>query len=107
MNVLYPTYMQIRKANPEFAGKLLIDTYHRLKNISQVAQLFNTTRKTARAILKKYEKSGQLSDYSRKPKNSPNKTPPYIELIITAERKETGYGVVRPIFVDIFLPSNL
>lgn len=92
MSLFYPTYMQLRKANPEFARKLIIDAYEKLKNISQVARLLKTTRKTVRATLKKYNKSGHLTDYSRKPKNSPNKTPPHIELIIIAERKKTGFG---------------
>jgi|GEM_PF-4136442 len=33
-----------------------------------------------------------LKDLLKRPKNSPNKTPPHIEAIILRERKKTGYG---------------
>ncbi|MFN4228178.1 MAG: helix-turn-helix domain-containing protein, partial [Candidatus Ratteibacteria bacterium] len=48
-------------------------------------------------IIKRYKEKGEngLKDLSRRPKNSPNKTPVYIESIIIAEREKTGYGRAR------------
>ncbi len=92
---LYPSYKELRKFNPLLARKALLEAYFTVnKNISEVARLFKTTRKTVRKALKRYELYGEegLKDQSRRPKNSPNKTPPHIEAIILAERKKTGYG---------------
>ncbi len=92
---LYPSYKELRKFNPEMARKALVETYFKVnKNASEVARLFKTTRKTIGKAIKRYELYGEegLKDQSRRPKNSPNKTPPHIEALILAERKKTGYG---------------
>ncbi|MGB9715830.1 MAG: helix-turn-helix domain-containing protein [Thermodesulfovibrionales bacterium] len=64
--------------------------YTKLKNISLVAKHFKTTRKTIRKILQRHEtlKEEGLKDLSKRPKTSPNKTPPHIELTIITERKK-------------------
>jgi transposase len=76
------------------ARRALIKAYQRAGNISLVARLFRTTRKTVRKALQRYNHHGEegLKDISRRPRHSPNKTPLHIEAIILAERKRTGYG---------------
>jgi 16S rRNA A1518/A1519 N6-dimethyltransferase RsmA/KsgA/DIM1 with predicted DNA glycosylase/AP lyase activity len=76
---LYPTYRELYKHNPVMARKALI----KVKNISLVSRLFRTTRKTVRKALQRYteHKDELLKDLSRRPRHSPNKTPPHIEVL--------------------------
>lgn len=70
LNLLYPKYTELKKANPEFARRCIIKAYERLKSISIVARHFHSTRKTVRKILQRDEtlKEGGLKDLSRRPK---------------------------------------
>ena len=94
LNLLYPKYTELRSANKEFARKMVISLYHHERSISKVAALLRTTRKTVRKTIKRFEahKEEGLKDLSRRPKRSPNKTPPHLELAIISLRKRTGYG---------------
>ena len=73
LTLLYPKYTELRKANPEFA------------------------RRTVRKIIRRFKEHREegLKDLPRRPKRSPNKTPPHLELAILSVRKKTGYGRVR------------
>ncbi len=53
---LYPRYKELRKFNPEMARKALVEAYFTVnKNISDVARLFKTTKKSVRKAIKRYE----------------------------------------------------
>jgi len=95
--ILYPSYRELLKADKIMARKFIIQTYQKTGNISEVARIFKTTRKTVRQIIKRYGAKGEagLVDLSRRPKSSPKKTATHIEGIIIAEREKTGYGRER------------
>ncbi len=97
MITLYPAYKELLKANEIFARQLLIRTYKEVKSITKAAEILKTTRKTVRKIPKRFEEKGEegLKSLSRRPKNSPNRTPLHLECMIIAERKKTGYGRER------------
>jgi transposase len=97
LEILYPSYKELLKADRIMARKFIIQAYEKTKNISEVSRIFKTTRKTIKKIIKRYKEKGEegLKDLSRRPKNSPRKTPAYIEVIIIAEREKTGYGRER------------
>jgi len=91
---LYPSYKELYNQNPVFARKQVLEVYRKTKNKSFTAKMFKTNRCVVRQIVKRYELYGEegLKDLPKRPKNSPNKTPPHIEAIILTERKKTGYG---------------
>jgi len=97
LEILYPSYRELLKADKIMARKFIIQAYEKTKNISELSRIFKTTRKTVKEIIKRYQQKGEdgLKDLSRRPKNSPRKTPAYIEGIIIAEREKTGYGRER------------
>jgi len=97
MITLYPAYKELLKANEIFARQLVIRTYKEVKSITKTAEILKTTRKTVRKILKRFEERGDegLKSLSRRPKNSPKRTPLHLECMIIAERKKTGYGRER------------
>jgi transposase len=94
LTLLYPKYTELRKANPEFARRTVISLYENTRNISKVAKILKATRKTVRKIIRRFKEHREegLKDLSRRPKRSPNKTPPHLELAILSVRKNTGYG---------------
>ena len=59
-------------------------------NISETASYYNTTRKTVRKWLRRFEQKGLegLKDISRAPKNIPHKMPEASEWEIVALRKD-------------------
>lgn len=97
LEILYPSYRELLKADEIMARKFIIQAYEKTKNISEVARIFKTTRKTVRKIIKRYKEQGEngLVSKSKRPKNFPRKTPTYLEGIIISERKKTGYGRER------------
>ena len=94
MNELYISYLELYKQSPFFARKKLVEAYLKIRNISEVARIFHTTRKTVRKALQRWEREGEegLKDRSRRPHNCPRRTPLHIEIIIVSERIKTGYG---------------
>ena len=61
-----------------------------MRIISKTAKILGISRKTVRRAI-----NGPLSDISRKPKSSPNKTPPNFEDLIVKEAKRTGFRYRR------------
>ena len=51
--ILYPSYRELLKADKIMARKFIIQTYQKTGNISKVARIFKTTRKTVRQIMEK------------------------------------------------------
>ena len=94
---IYPRYHELGKSAPVLARKAIIRAYEELGNISEVARIYRTTRKTVRKVLRRWEEEGEsgLKDRSRRPRNSPRRTSLAVEGMITAVRKETGYGRER------------
>ena len=107
LNLLYPKYTELRSANKEFARKMVISLYHHERSISKVAALLRTTRKTVRKTIKRFEahKEEGLKDLSRRPKRSPNKTPPHLELAIISLRKRTGNRRDRIVRIEVKLST--
>jgi transposase len=68
-------YKQLRAINPEAARKAVLE-YLKTNNhnIANAARVFGINRPVVYDILKK-EKEGDLKDRSRRPKNSPHRTP--------------------------------
>ncbi|PMP95112.1 MAG: hypothetical protein C0168_07025 [Candidatus Aminicenantes bacterium] len=91
---IYPTYYELSKSAPLLARKAIIRAYEERRNISEVARMFQTTRKTVRKVLRRWKERGEegLKDLSRRPKRSPRRTSAVVEALIVAERKKTGYG---------------
>ncbi|MCD6450330.1 MAG: hypothetical protein J7L34_07480 [Thermotogaceae bacterium] len=76
--------------SPAFARHMVKMKYNELRNITKTAEYFGITRATVRRAI-----YGPENDMSRKPKNSPNKTPEYLENLIVFCAKETGFKYVR------------
>jgi len=91
---IYPTYQELGKSAPVLVRKFVIRAYEETGNISEVARMFGTTRKTVRKVLRRWKEGGEegLKDLSRRPKRSPRRTSAAVEAMIVAERKKTGYG---------------
>ena len=91
---IYLTYYELCKSAPLLARKAIIKAYEETGNISEVARLFRTTRKTVRKVLRRWREGGEdgLKDLSRRPNRSPRRTSAAVEALIVAERKKTGYG---------------
>ena len=94
---IYPRNYELCKSAPVLARKGLIRAYEELGSISAVAKAFGTTRKTVRKVLRRWDKEGEsgLKNRPRRPGNSPRRTSLAVEGMITAVRKETGYGSPR------------
>ncbi|MEM3484325.1 MAG: hypothetical protein QXQ64_05540 [Candidatus Bathyarchaeia archaeon] len=56
LSLLYPRYVELKKVDEVFARRCILRAYENLKNISKVARLFGTTRKTVKTISKTYQK---------------------------------------------------
>ncbi len=91
---IYPTYYELCKSAPLLARKAIVRAYEETGNISEVARLFRTTRKTVRKVVRRWRERGEegLKDLSRRPRRSPRKTSAAVEGLIVAERERTGYG---------------
>jgi transposase len=89
---IYPTYYELGKSAPLLARKAIIRAYEETGNISEVARLFRTTRKTVRKVLRRWRERGEegLKDLSRRPRRSPRKTSAAVEALIVAERKRSA-----------------
>ena len=79
-------------------------------NFSSLCREYNITRRTGYKWLDRYEKSGEVSDRSRKPLVTANKTPEEIERLIIDERtKHPGWGAKKIKYVlenkDAKMPS--
>ncbi len=88
-------YKALRKINPEAARKAVLEylnTNHH--NIADAASVFGINRSVVYDILKK-EKEGDLKDRSRRPKNSPHKTPGEIEDRVIEVKNKTRLGPKR------------
>jgi putative transposase len=91
---LYPSYKELYQQAPLFARKNVIKVYQQTKNKSLTARIFKTHLCVVRELIKRFEQEGEegLKNRSRRPKNSPHKTPVHIEGMILTEREKTGYG---------------
>jgi len=84
-------YHEMRKLSPEKARELVRIVFEKNNhNISKTAKILDISRKTVRRAI-----NGPLSDISRKPNSSPNKTPPNFEGLIVKEAKRTGFRYRR------------
>jgi len=81
----------VKKLRKEFA-----EAAKCCSNFSSLCREFNITRKTGYKWLDRYEKFEELSDQSRKPHTTANKTPEQTELRIVEERsKHPGWGAKK------------
>ncbi|NPV83098.1 MAG: helix-turn-helix domain containing protein [Candidatus Aminicenantes bacterium] len=76
------------------ARRAIIRAYEQTGNVSEVARMFRTTRKTVRKVLGRWKERGEkgLENLSRRPNRFPRKTSSAVEAMILAEREKTGYG---------------
>jgi len=95
------SYMELyrmtdKKSIPQLRMKF-IRAYNQGVSISEIARRFNTSRNVINKWVKRCEHSGSdaLSDKSRKPKHSPNKTDESIQQKILEFRAKTGFGRKR------------
>lgn len=67
---IYPTCYEVCKSAPVLARRAIIGAYEENRNISEVARLFRTSRKTVRKVLRRWKERGKegLKDLSRRPK---------------------------------------
>ena len=89
------TFLNFYKADAVKARKKIIEVYQANKgNISKTARDLQCDRKTVRKAVRRYEEEGEegLKDRSRRPKTSPNKTSPQLELAIRNLAKNNGWG---------------
>lgn len=88
-------YKKLRAINPEAARRALLE-YLKTNNhnIANTAKAFAINRPIVYDILKK-EREGDLKDRSKRPKNSPNKTPEEIEDKVIEVKNKTRLGPKR------------
>ncbi len=90
MTVVENYYQRILDSkSPATIRKQLVEVYNTTKNISLVARLFKTTRKTVRKIVRRYQAEGEagLMNRSRRPQHMPRKIPAALEAKIIALRE--------------------
>ncbi|MEO0109855.1 MAG: helix-turn-helix domain-containing protein, partial [candidate division WOR-3 bacterium] len=75
----------------------MIEEYNKGKNISQISREYGVSRNTLRKWIKRYKEKGEeeLKELSRKPHNSPNRTPKEIQEKILELYKKTNWGRKR------------
>jgi len=88
-------YKTLRKINPE-AARIAVLEYLKTNggNIASAARAFGINRPVVYDILRK-EDEGDLKDRSKRPKNSPNKTPGEIEDKVIEIKNKTRLGPKR------------
>ena len=71
--------------------------YEQYRNYTRVAKECRMDRHTVKRIVTRYQKEGLkgLEDLSRRPRNSPNRTPEEIEKLVLDLRKKTNFGATR------------
>jgi hypothetical protein len=85
------TYKELRKQSPSFAREVVRKVLEEQGgNVSKTAKILKTTRNTV-----KRARDGKLEDESRRPKNSPKKTKPFLEDLIREEGKNSGFRYRR------------
>lgn len=57
---IYPTYYELCKSAPLLARKAIVRAYEETGNISEVARLFRTTRKTVRKVVRRWKERGRM-----------------------------------------------
>lgn len=88
-------YKTLRKINPETARIAVLEYLKTNRgNIAGTARAFGINRPVVYDILKK-QKEGDLKDRSRRPRNSPNKTPGEIEDQVIKSKNKTRLGPKR------------
>lgn len=90
-----PYYAMIRSDNANVTLRARMVRYAEDHSISAAARLFRTSRKTVRKWLERHRAGEPLTDRSRRPKTSPNRTDPQTEQKVVGLRKKTGYGPHR------------
>lgn len=87
-------YREVYAMNAIEARKQLVRTYQQLGSISATARLWHTSRQVVRKWVSRYLAEGEegLVDRSRRPQRSPRQTPPELEQVVLAARRETGLG---------------
>ena len=92
------TFLDLYKANPVAARKKILEVYiANGGNISKTARQLKCDRKTVRKAVKRFKAEGEkgLKDKSRRPRNSPTKTPLFLEQAIVNLHKKHGWGRYR------------
>ena len=104
------TFLNFYKTDTVAARRKIIEVYQANKgNISKIASDLQYDRKTVRKTIKRYKEEEEegLKDRSRKPKTSPNKTSPQLELEITNLAKNNGWGRYRIFGHLIFMTQKI
>ena len=97
-------YKTLRKINPQ-AARIAVLEYLKTNrgNIAGTARAFGIQRPVVYDILKK-EKEKNLKDRSRRPRNSPNKTPAQVEDQVVEAKNKTRLGPKR---LSVYLQKYL
>lgn len=88
-------YKALRKVNPE-AARMAVLEYLRANggNVAEVARIFGIQRPVVYNILSK-DTDGDLTDRSKAPKSSPNRTPTEVEDKVIEIKNKTHFGPKR------------
>jgi transposase-like protein len=93
----------IQKLKPEKIRERMIKRYLEIKNISQIAEEFSTTRRTVRKWIKRFLEGEPLLDRSKSPKNPKKHFDSKIrEIIINFKknRPSSGYSLLKKHFSE-------
>ncbi|MFW5911084.1 MAG: helix-turn-helix domain-containing protein, partial [Thiohalospira sp.] len=85
----------IRTENHRKTLRARMVRYAEEHSISAAAREFDTTPQTVRKWVRRHQNGEPLSDRSRRPHSSPNKTDPATEQKVVQARRQTGYGPHR------------
>ena len=55
---IYPSYYEIYKGSALLVRKAIVKAYEETGNISEVARLYKTTRKTVRKVVRRWKERG-------------------------------------------------
>jgi transposase-like protein len=95
----------IQRLSPEKIRERMVKRYLEIKNISQIAEEFSTTRRTVRKWIKRFLEGDSLLDRSRTPKNPKRHFDAKIrEIIINFKknRPSSGYSLLRKHFSKFY-----
>jgi hypothetical protein len=85
-------YKALRKVNPQAAWQAVLEYLNSVAgNVAETVRVFGINRPVIYDILRK-EKSGSLSDLSKAPHASPNKTSKEVEDRVVETKNKTHFG---------------
>jgi transposase len=97
------SFQEFFKANPDKARQKIVELHGQLGSIKATALVLGCSKNTAKKWIRRYHATRKLEERSRRPQNSPKKTPRWLEDKVIALRRRTNLGrrrIARQILIE-------